>query len=140
MTAGEPRTLRRDQAAYADVVAVLANYFDGLYHGDTGRLRRVFHPRAQYACAVGGVLQCLSMAEYFPIVDARPSPASRDQARADAIRSIAFAGPAAAVARVRCRIGEKHFDDILSLIHVDDRWQIIAKVFDYTLDAAPENC
>jgi hypothetical protein len=31
---------------FVDVAVVLQDYFDGLYHSDTTRLRRVFHPRA----------------------------------------------------------------------------------------------
>src|SRR3546814_19722700 len=69
---------------YADVVAVLQTYFDGLHHSDTGRLRQVFHPRAHYVTATAGAADGeaplhLTMAEYFPIVDARPSPASRGE-------------------------------------------------------------
>jgi hypothetical protein len=119
--------------AWTAIVALLDDYFDGLYHCDTTRLRRCFHPRAQYVCAVGGTLQCLSMEEYLPIVARRVSPASRNDARADVIRSIDFAGPVTALARVQCRLGERHFDDILSLIHLDGRWQIVAKVFDYRI-------
>lgn len=127
---------------FAAVTQVLADYFDGLYHSDVARLRRAFHPRAQYVCATTGALQCLAMDEYLPIVERRPSPASRAEARTDFIRSIDFAGVSAAVARVRCRIGERHFDDILSLVLVDGRWQIIAKVFDYatTIPAENERC
>lgn len=117
---------------FAAVSAVLERYFDGLYRSDAVQLRAVFHPRAQYLCASTGELQCLTMDEYLPIVEKRASPASRNEMRTDFIRSIDFAGPTAAVARVRCRIGERHFDDILSLVRLDDRWQIVAKVFDYT--------
>lgn len=124
---------------FAAVAAVLTDYFDGLYHSDVARLRRVFHPRAHYVCATSGALQCLTMEEYLPIVERRPSPASRVEARTDFIRSIDFAGSTAAVARVRCRIAERHFDDILSLVLVDGRWQIIAKVFDYATAIPPEN-
>lgn len=124
---------------FAAVTQVLGEYFDGLYHSDVSRLRRVFHPRAQYVCATTGALQCLTMDAYLPIVERRPSPASRGETRTDFIRSIDFAGVTAAVARVRCRIGERHFDDILSLILVDGRWQIIAKVFDYVTAVPPEN-
>ena len=31
--------------------AQLREYFDGIYHSDTQRLRRVFHPQAVYATA-----------------------------------------------------------------------------------------
>jgi hypothetical protein len=127
---------------YAAVAAVLQTYFDGLYHSDTARLREVFHPEARYVCATeaeaqGGQLLHLSMAEYFPIVDARPSPASRGEARADRIVSIEFAGPVTAFARVECAIGPKFFTDLLTLIRVGDRWQIIAKVFHYDVREEP---
>lgn len=126
---------------YADVVATLAVYFDGLYHSDTGRLARVFHPLAVYvtateAAANGGRPVHLTMGGYFPIVDARPSPAGRGEARRDRIVSLEFAGPVTAFARVECAIGPKFFTDFLTLIRVDGRWQIIAKVFHYELEEA----
>jgi hypothetical protein len=125
------------QDAYAEIVEALARYFDGLYHSDTGRLRTVFHPRASYVCATEGSLTCLTMDEYFPIVDRRPSPASRGEERADRIISIELAGPATAFARVECAIGPKRFTDFLSFVRLDGRWQIIAKVFHFDLrDAA----
>lgn len=116
-------------ARYAEVVAVLQEYFDGLHHSDTQRLRRVFHPQAVYATASHGKPLVLRMEEYFPIVDARPSPAARGEARMDEIVSIAFAGPVTACAKLRCSIQPKHFVDLLTLIHVDGGWRVIAKVF-----------
>lgn len=117
--------------AYAEVADVLSTYFDGLYHSDIERLRRVFHPRAHYVCATEGTLTYRTMEEYLPIVDARPSPASRGEARADSIVSIEFAGPVTAFARVNCAIGPKYFIDLLTLIRLDGRWQIISKVFHF---------
>src|SRR5688572_28857764 len=112
------------QGAYLEVADVLSMYFDGLYHSDTARLRRVFHPRAQYVCATEGTLTHLTMEEYFPAVDQRPSPASHGEVRADDIVSIEFAGPVTAFARVHCAIGPKYFTDLLTLICIDGRWQI----------------
>lgn len=114
---------------HAAVVAVIQDYFDGLHHSDTQRLRRVFHPRAVYATASQGEERVLDMDRYFPVVDARPSPASRGEARTDEIVSIAFAGPVTASVTLRCAIGPRRFVDLLTLIHVDGRWQVIAKVF-----------
>jgi hypothetical protein len=123
---------------FAEVARVLSDYFDGLHHSDTAILRRVFHPAAQYACATEGNLLQLRMDEYFPIVDRRPSPASRGEARSDRIVSIEFAGPVTAFARVECSIAPKAFTDLLTLVKLDGRWQILAKVFHYELsDAAP---
>lgn len=118
---------------YAEVTETLSLYFDGLYHSDTKRLARVFHPKAQYVCATDGELLHLGMGEYFPIVDKRPSPASTGESRRDQIVSISFAGPVTAVARVHCAIGPKFFTDLLTLVHLDGRWQIVSKVFHYDL-------
>lgn len=120
------------------VAAVLQVYFDGLHHSDTQRLRRVFHPRALYACATEGTLLALGMGEYFPLVEQRASPASRGDARADRIVSIEFAGPVTALARVECAILPKRFVDLLTLVKLEGRWQVIAKVFHYELAGAPQ--
>jgi Putative lumazine-binding len=119
------------QNEYLEVAEVLSTYFDGLYHSDTQRLRRVFHPRAHYVCATEGTLTYRTMDEYFPIVDRRPSPESGGEARADRIVSIEFAGPVTAFARVNCAIGPKDFTDLLTLVRLDGRWQIISKVFHF---------
>ncbi len=116
---------------FEPVVLVLKTYFDGLYHSDTDRLRKVLHPQARYVCATDADLVNLSMDEYFPIVDKRPSPARAGQVRADVIESIDFAGPRTAFARVRCVVGERHFTDFLTLILTGGGWRIISKVFHY---------
>ena len=87
------------------------------------------------ACATAEPAVILRMDEYFHIVDQRPSPASRGETVQERILSIEFAGPVTALAKVECAILPKHFTDLLTLIHVDGRWQIIAKVFHYELAA-----
>jgi hypothetical protein len=123
--------------AFADVVTVLQNYFDGLYHSDTSRLRRVFHPQAHYYCATDGQLLHLDMERYFAIVDQRPSPSSRGDPRTDRIVAIEFAGPVTAFAKVECSIPPKHFTDFLTLVRLDGCWRIVAKVFHYTVPVPP---
>ena len=120
-------------SAFADVTGVVNQYFEGLYRSDSILLRDVFHPSVLYACASDGKLLTLRMDEYFPIIDKRPSPASRNDPRTDRIISIEFAGPVTALARVECSILPKHFIDLLTLICLDGRWQIISKVFHYDL-------
>jgi Putative lumazine-binding len=116
--------------------AQLREYFDGLHHSDTQRLRRVFHPQAIYATATGGTPLILRMHEYFAVVDQRPSPASRGETRTDCIEAIEFVGPVTVLAKVQCAIRPKHFTDLLTFIHVNGRWQIISKVFHFELEAA----
>ena len=119
-------------SAFDEVVHALRLYFDGLHHSDTVRLKQVFHPQAHYFCATDGTLLHLDMDRYFPIVDARPSPASQGQGRTtDKILSIEFAGPVTAFAKVECAILPKHFTDFLTLVKLEGRWQIVAKVFHY---------
>ncbi len=120
---------------FAELTRAMTLYFDGLHHSDVGRLSRVFHPQAQYVCATDGTLTRMEMAEYLPMVAARPSPSSRGEARADAIGSIAFAGPVTAVVQATCAIGPKRFTDLLTFIKLDGEWRIIAKVFHYDLVA-----
>ena len=117
----------------ASIEQTLQDYFDGLHQSDTTLLRKVFHPQAVYASATDGELVHRTMDEYFPIVDARPSPASRHESRRDRVVWIDFAGRDTAVARVECAIGPKRFNDFLTLVRLHDRWQIIAKVFHYEL-------
>ncbi len=114
---------------FAAVAAVLQDYFDGLYHSDTGLLARVFHPKAVYVSATDDTLIYRTISEYFLIVEAREPPAAREEPRKDRIVGIAFAGPKTATARVNCAIGPKYFTDCLTLILDNGRWQIISKVF-----------
>lgn len=130
--------MKADQAPapYDAVVDLLGRYFEGLHHSDTAILREVFHPAALYATATEGPLYTLDMASYFPIVDKRPSPASKGEARTDRIVSIEFAGPVTAFARVECSIAPKQFTDLLTLVRVDRRWRILSKVFHFELQPA----
>jgi hypothetical protein len=120
-------------ADFVAIHSVLELYFDGLYHSDSQRLARVFHPQAVYATAVGGEPIVWRMAEYFPVVDARSAPAASGQARTDRVLSIELVGPVTAWVKLQCAIGPKHFLDLLTLIHVDGRWQIISKAFHYDI-------
>jgi hypothetical protein len=124
-------------AEYDAVAQVVEEYFDGLYFSDTKRLRRVFHPLAQYVCVTDGTLLYRTMEEYFPVVDARPAPAQRGEARADRILSIEFAGPGLARAVLNCAIGDRFFTDWLTFVKLESRWQVMSKIFHYeTREAA----
>jgi hypothetical protein len=121
------------ETPFAAIAATMQDYFDGLYESDTRRLARAFHPQAIYACATEGTLVRLTMPEYFPVVDQRPSPASRHEPRRDEIVSVTLAGPVTAFVQARCAIGPKLFTDFLTLVHVDGRWQILSKVFHFDI-------
>lgn len=113
----------------AAIRAALDLYFDGLYHSDTTRLRQVLHPAALYAAVMEGTLKALDMEKYWSIVDKRESPASRGEVRRDTILHIDQIGAVTAMAQVQCAIGLSWYTDLLSLLKVDGRWWIVAKVF-----------
>jgi hypothetical protein len=120
----------------AQIVAIetaMATYFEGLYHSDVARLRRVFHPDAIYVCATEAPLVHKTMEEYFAIVAAREAPASRNEKRHDKIVSIDVAGENTAVVKAHCAIGPKYFTDFLALIRTEAGWQIISKAFHFDL-------
>lgn len=117
--------------AFRGLTEALTAYLDGLHFSDTRRLGRVFHPAARYVTATDGDLLSLSMDEYLPMVEVRPSPHSKGEPRRDRIVSIELAGPVTAFARVECAIAPRSFVDLLTLVRLDGRWQIVSKVFHY---------
>lgn len=114
------------------IEALMARYFEGLYQGDVVMLADVFHPQAIYATASGGHLLQLDMPSYLQRVKQRPTPASQAHRRTDQIVSVQWAGHVTAMVRAQCSIPGRTFIDLLTLIKVDQRWQIISKVFDFT--------
>ena len=116
---------------YAAVTQALGTYYDGLYHGDTAMLRKIFHPDARYVTASNGELLHLDMPSYLSKVEARESPANIGEPYGYTLESIEFAGAVTASVRMRSFMLGKHFIDFLSLIRVDGEWRIISKVFHY---------
>ncbi|WP_105436572.1 nuclear transport factor 2 family protein [Neorhizobium tomejilense] len=117
--------------ALEDIRETLGVYFDALYFCDVDRLQNVFHPAAVYATPDEAPFLHRTMTEYFPIVAARQSGASRNEVRRDHIEAIDIATDNIALARVQCTIGTGDFLDFLTLVRVDGKWRIIAKVFKF---------
>ena len=77
----------------------------------------------------------LTMAEYFPIVEKRISPASKQQLRQDKIISIHLLNEMMAMVHVECAISPKYFYDALTFVLVENEWKILSKVFHYEIMA-----
>lgn len=110
---------------------LLGRYFDALYHGDARALGEVLHPTAIYATATSGELLRLSMADYLPLVAARSKPSEAGEIRSEEIVSIDLVGGTMGLAKVRCALFGRDYVDLLSLLKVDGRWWVLAKVFHY---------
>jgi hypothetical protein len=118
------------QSEIAAIEDTLRTYFDGLYEGDTRKLGAAFHPLSHlYSVGADGVPADLPRAEWFRMVESRPSAKSKGDERRDRIVSIDFSGPATAFAKVECQLPPRYFTDYLTLLKIDGRWQVIAKAF-----------
>lgn len=111
------------------IVELMDAYFDMLHHSSVDALRQVFHPAALYATADESAFLHRSMDEYAAVLAARTAPASRGELRRDHIDAIELVGSNTALVRARCSIGARDFVDLLTLVRIAGRWQIIAKVF-----------
>lgn len=118
---------------YAEIVSALNLFFDGFYEGDVGKLKQIFHPNCHLFSSADGPLEDDDMATVYQHVENRLSPVSRNQPRYDRIISIDISGPEAALAKVQLAFGDRFFTDYLSLLKIDNRWQIISKTFTYVL-------
>ena len=119
-------------ATYADIVHALRFYFDGLYEGDVGKMREIFHPCCHLYSAAEGKLSDDGLEGYLARVATRPSPKSLGEQRRDAVLGIQATAEGAAFATLRTARAPRLYTDYLSLLRIDGRWRIVAKTFSWT--------
>jgi hypothetical protein len=124
--------------SYEDIAGALTDYFDGFYACDVDTLKNVFHPACHLYSATNGDLVDNDMENVYRRLAERESPASRGDARIDRILSIDKSDDGTALVKLQIAIGDKLFTDFLSLIHLDDRWQIISKTYTWVARAAEQ--
>ena len=122
------QTTKQDD--YTKVLEVLAAYYDGLYRLDVTKLRQAFSPSATYATIANGALLQLSIDDYFPRLAERRAPASDNIPYDYRVVSVRFAGENTALAVLECSLFGHDYTDLLSLLRIDGRWRIQAKVFE----------
>ena len=104
----------------------LQKYFDAGNEANGEKMREVFYPIAHlYSPGKDGTLINWDM-DFFA---ARVSSTKLGFPPYNEIISIDFINEDAAAARVKVRVMDTLFTDILSLIRIDGKWKIIAKVF-----------
>ncbi|MBK0399936.1 nuclear transport factor 2 family protein [Limibaculum sp. M0105] len=116
-------------ADIAEILSLTDAYAAMLHRCDTEVLDRIFHPQAVYATAQGGELLHRDMPAYRAVLASRVSPEARGETGGFTLERIEFAGPDAAMLRLSGRMLGNAYTDLLSLLRIDGRWQIIAKVF-----------
>ncbi|GEN13216.1 protease I [Myxococcus fulvus] len=108
----------------AAIRAAVADYTEGVKSGDRARLERTFHPESKLL-SVGpdGALATWAGTDY--VASAVKSPFT---GREDSVLQVDIAG-SAAVAKVSVRTAKWDFIDYISLLKLDGRWRIVAKVY-----------
>lgn len=116
--------------ALAAIEAVVRTYLDGLYEGDTEKLRSVFHPVSHlYSAAPDGSVADLPRTEWLERVASRQKPSEMDFERQDKILAIDMAGDDAACVKLNCAVPPRYFTDYLLLLKTGEGWKIVAKSF-----------
>jgi len=110
---------------------ILQMYFDGCCGGDPEKIKIVFHnPAHIYGHGDDGKLTDWSKDDFVKRVGSNnPALLHPGFPRQDEILSIDFTGEKTAVAKVKIRIGNNLYTDILSFMQLDGKWGIISKLF-----------
>jgi hypothetical protein len=110
------------------ILAVLGDYFKGLYTGDTALLRSVFHPDAALFAELPGQSYHKGVDAYLEGVAQRESPAKRGEPDQMKVLSVDVQHDIA-TARVHVPALGFNFYNYLSLLRKDGAWVIVNKVF-----------
>jgi hypothetical protein len=111
----------------AAVSAVLSNYFNGVFNGDTDLLRSAFHPQALVSGDVNGQPYFKTLDQYLDGVKNRKSPFELGETFRMEIISIEIIN-SIAVAKTRLPMFEFNYHDLLSLSKINGEWVIVNKL------------
>jgi len=110
------------------ITQTVEHYFQGMYHSDTERLKKAFHPEAYLFGYFQGAFTHASANDWFEMVKQRPAPAKDGEPYDMRIVSIDLTGEVAVV-KVADLYMDLRFTDYLTLLKVDGEWLIVNKVF-----------
>lgn len=109
---------------YQTILALLQDYFDGLYEGDVEKLRSLFHDDAW----LKGNNYRKSRDEWLQAVAARPMPKDEGMEYAFNTMSLEIIGDQA-MAKIDAPLMAAHFIDFLGLLKEDGEWKIVNKMY-----------
>jgi len=114
-----------------EIKAVIQEYFDAAYEGDGEKIAEIFNSAAHvYKRDASGNLIDMDRDAFVRLVGSKDSDKPKpDYPKFDEIISIDVTGENTAVARVRIRVKDLIFTDILCFIRLDGRWTIISKLY-----------
>ena len=110
------------------VTKVIKNYFDGIYYGDTEKLRNSFGDDVHLYGDVKGDEYLKSLDEYLEGVKNRKSPSELKEKNQMEILSIEIMGNIA-MAKLHVPMLGFNYYDFLSLCLIQGEWIIVNKLF-----------
>ncbi|WP_299295411.1 nuclear transport factor 2 family protein [uncultured Tateyamaria sp.] len=120
-----------DGVEHDDIRDLMERYFDGLYQSDSTILRTVFHDDLVYVNGTAGTYENMDLESYMARIDARTAPASRGDARHEVVERVTLKGDRIGVIEARMTMLGRNYQDLLTLIHTDDGWRVLTKVFSF---------
>ena len=111
----------------AAVTAVLSNYFEGVYTGNTTLLASIFHPQTLVSGDVKGQSYFKTVEQYLDGVKHRKSPEELNEPFRMEILSIEIIN-SIAIAKTHLQMFEYNYYDLLSLNKINGKWIIINKL------------
>ena len=109
------------------VEKVIQTFFDASYEGDGEKMAATFHKGSEYfGFDENGGLHKMSGEEFLAPIRKYGKPA--EYPRVSEILSIDFGRENTAVVRTRIRVFDTMYNDIMTLMYLDGKWGIVAKV------------
>ena len=118
------------------ILAVINQYFDALYHCDCQKITTIFHPEARYINSNENDYMNYSLQHYLTILNDREPPAKSNQNRKEEILAVNFSNNSMATVRLSMQMMQRSYCDFLTLIKHNGQWLIICKVFSFTQQPA----
>jgi len=115
----------------SEIRGLIQTYFDASYESSAEKMAQVFHDGAHiYGHGANGELNDMEKDFFVNLVGTpRPGAPKAEYARQDEIIAIDFTGDNTAVARVKLRVMNTLFTDMLCFMRLNGKWGVISKVF-----------
>jgi hypothetical protein len=104
------------------------DYFQGMYHSDTARLKKAFHANAFLMGYFNGKITRIALDDWLGMIAKTPAPAGKGEVYDMKIVSADMTENVAAVKVSDLYLGLR-FTDYLSLVKLEDGWKIVHKSF-----------
>ncbi|WP_343487139.1 nuclear transport factor 2 family protein [Allomuricauda sp. d1] len=111
-----------------EIESLIVNYFDGIFFGDTSKLKSCFHENMFIYGDIKGVDYLKSVEEYLIGVKERQSPNDLNETPKMEIVGVDIMGKIAMVKLHVPMLGYNYYD-YLSLSKLNGEWKIVNKIF-----------